>query len=100
MNFRAFRLQADLAGQFLDVPGMIERKNRSPVASFLLYWAVLSLGPLFIGLALAISTYLVSVKVFFDECNTTSVVWKLKKTRDRGAQGSLRCRVTSRESPA
>jgi membrane protein len=43
------------------------RKNRSPLASFLLYWAVLSLGPLFIGLALAISTYLVSVKVFFEE---------------------------------
>jgi membrane protein len=43
------------------------RKNRSPLASFLLYWAVLSLGPLFIGLALGISTYLVSVKLFFDE---------------------------------
>jgi membrane protein len=35
--------------------------NRSPVASFLLYWAVLSLAPVTIGLALAISTYLSSV---------------------------------------
>ncbi len=34
------------------------RKNRSAVSSFLLYWAVLGLAPLAIGLALAISTYL------------------------------------------
>jgi membrane protein len=49
------------------------RKNRSPVASFLLYWAVLSLGPLFIGLALGISTYLVSVRVLFDELDAIGV---------------------------
>ena len=36
------------------------RENRSPVSSFLLYWAVLSLAPVTIGLALAISTYLSS----------------------------------------
>lgn len=41
--------------------------NRSPVASFLLYWAVLSLGPVFIGLALGISTYLSSAAVFFED---------------------------------
>jgi membrane protein len=35
-------------------------ENRSPVSSFMLYWAVLSLGPVTIGLALAISTYLSS----------------------------------------
>ncbi len=35
-------------------------ENRSPVSSFLLYWAVLSLAPITIGLALAISTYLSS----------------------------------------
>ena len=34
------------------------RENRSAVSSFLLYWAVLGLAPLTIGLALAISTYL------------------------------------------
>jgi membrane protein len=48
-------------------------KNRSPVASFLLYWAVLSLGPMFMGLALVISTYLVSVKVFFDEFDSIGI---------------------------
>jgi membrane protein len=35
-------------------------ENRSPVSSFLLYWAVLSLTPLTIGLGLAASTYLAS----------------------------------------
>ncbi|MGL4566356.1 MAG: YihY family inner membrane protein, partial [Halioglobus sp.] len=33
-------------------------ENRGPVSSFLLYWAVLSLAPIMIGLALALSTYL------------------------------------------
>lgn len=35
-------------------------ENRSPMSSFLLYWAVLSLAPLTIGLGLAVSTYLLS----------------------------------------
>ena len=34
------------------------RKNRSPISSFLLYWAVLSLGPVLIGLALGSGAYL------------------------------------------
>jgi len=36
------------------------RENRSPLSSFLLYWAVLTLAPILIGLALAMSTYLSS----------------------------------------
>jgi membrane protein len=36
------------------------RENRSAVSSFLLYWAVLSLAPIMIGLALGLSTYLSS----------------------------------------
>lgn len=35
-------------------------ENRSPVSSFMLYWAVLSLAPVMIGLALGLSTYLSS----------------------------------------
>jgi len=42
------------------------RANRSGLSSFLLYWAILSLGPICIGLALGISTYLVSLKVIFN----------------------------------
>lgn len=36
------------------------RENRSSMSSFLLYWAVLSLAPVTVGLALGISTYLTS----------------------------------------
>jgi len=36
------------------------RENRSPVSSFLLYWAVLSLAPVTVGMGLAISTYVTS----------------------------------------
>lgn len=36
------------------------RENRRAVSSFLLYWAVLSLAPVTVGLALGISTYLSS----------------------------------------
>lgn len=34
------------------------RKNRSPIGSFLLYWAVLSLAPLLLGIGLGIQAYL------------------------------------------
>ncbi|PLW70035.1 YihY family inner membrane protein [Pseudohalioglobus lutimaris] len=43
------------------------RENRSAVSSFLLYWAVLSLAPVALGLALAISTYLASFSNVLDE---------------------------------
>ena len=42
------------------------RTNRSAVSSFLLYWAVLSLGPVLIGLAIGASTYLRIVDSFFE----------------------------------
>ena len=41
------------------------RGNRAGLSSFLRYWAILSLGPLFIGLAIGISTYLASLHVLF-----------------------------------
>jgi len=40
------------------------REHRRGVASFLIYWAVLSLGPLLLGAGLLISTYLFSLSVF------------------------------------
>jgi membrane protein len=39
------------------------RDNRSGLSSFLRYWAILSLGPLCVGLAIAISTYLASLQL-------------------------------------
>lgn len=39
------------------------RKSRRGVSSFLLYWAILSLGPLLLGSGFAISTYLASTSL-------------------------------------
>lgn len=46
------------------------RENRSGLWSFLLYWGIISLGTLLIAAAMAVSTYLVSLKVFFDQVDT------------------------------
>lgn len=43
------------------------RSQRSGLASFLRYWAVLSLGPLCIGLAIAMSTYVASLRLLLGE---------------------------------
>src|SRR5690606_27793639 len=42
------------------------KQGRKGITSFLLYWAVLSLGPLLIGAALMLSTYLASLSIFSD----------------------------------
>ena len=47
--------------------------GRRGLSSFLLYWAILSLGPLVLGVALASSTYLLSIKLFFDELDSFGV---------------------------
>lgn len=40
---------------------------RRGVSAFLLYWAVLSLGPLLIGAAIIMNTYVLSIRLFTDE---------------------------------
>ncbi len=40
---------------------------RKGLSNFLLYWAILSLGPLMLGIGLAMSTYLLSLRFFSDE---------------------------------
>lgn len=45
-------------------------RARKGIASFLLYWAVLSIGPLLLGVGLAINTYLLSLKLVFREYDT------------------------------
>ncbi|MCR6651066.1 MAG: YihY family inner membrane protein [Cellvibrionaceae bacterium] len=42
------------------------QRPRKGIASFLLYWAVLSIGPLLLGAGFAISTYLLSLKLVFN----------------------------------
>lgn len=56
------------------------RENRSPVASFVIYWAVLSLGPLSIGLALGIPSAVAAAAVFvedYDVIGATDFLLKL-----------------------
>lgn len=52
-------------------------RERKGVANFLLYWAILSLGPLLLGLALMMNTYLVSLKLFVGNHNALDWVGQL-----------------------
>jgi membrane protein len=49
------------------------REHRRGLANFLIYWAVLSLGPLLLGAGLLVSTYLFSLSVFSDVPQTLRV---------------------------
>src|SRR5690606_12563775 len=52
----------NIEGQFNQIWGV--SKLRHGMASFLLYWCVLSLGPLLLGMGFAISSYLTSLTLF------------------------------------
>lgn len=49
-------------------------RGRRGVANFLLYWAILSLGPLLLGAALAMSTYLASFRLLVGSYDSLGVV--------------------------
>jgi membrane protein len=49
-------------------------RGRRGVANFLLYWAILSLGPLLLGAALVISTYLASLRLLMGSYDAVGVV--------------------------
>ena len=52
---------------------------RKGISSFLLYWAILSLGPLLLGVALAMSTYVVSLNLLMGEYGTQGLItWVFK----------------------
>ncbi len=48
------------------------KEARRGLSSFLLYWAVLSIGPLLLGAGLVMSTYLVSLQLMVGEVNVLS----------------------------
>jgi len=50
------------------------KQGRSGLANFLLYWAVLSLGPLLLGAGIIISTYLFSLSIFSDNQQTSHIL--------------------------
>ncbi|WP_250461888.1 YihY family inner membrane protein [Microbulbifer litoralis] len=49
-------------------------RGRRGVSSFLLYWAILSLGPILLGAGLAATTYLFSQKMFLPEGDTLGLL--------------------------
>ena len=49
-------------------------RGRRGVSSFLLYWAILSLGPILLGAGLVATTYLFSQKVFLSENDTLGLL--------------------------
>jgi membrane protein len=51
----------------------VERERRG-VANFLLYWAILSLGPLLLGLAIIMKTYLIALRTFVGSYDSLSFV--------------------------
>lgn len=54
-------------------------QGRRGVANFLLYWAILSLGPLLLGVALAMSTYLASFRLLVGTYDSLGVIeWVLQ----------------------
>lgn len=54
-------------------------RGRRGMANFLLYWAIISLGPLLLGAALAMSTYLTSFQLIVGDADTLGVFrWVLR----------------------
>lgn len=58
----AYLMLVNIEGHFNQIWGV--GKLRQGLASFMLYWCVLSLGPLLLGLGFAISSYLMSLNMF------------------------------------
>ncbi len=46
------------------------KAKRSPLSIFIVYWSILSLGPLLIGVSMAVTSYLVSIPLFSDAAAT------------------------------
>ena len=50
------------------------KQARRGLSSFLLYWAVLSIGPLLLGMGMVLSTYLLSVKIMVEQYDQLGVL--------------------------
>jgi membrane protein len=53
------------------------KTRRSPLGQFIVYWSILSLGPLLIGLSMAVTSYLVSIPLFSDAAATLGLGQRL-----------------------
>lgn len=75
----AYLMLKNIERTFNTIWGVVEARKGLP--NFLLYWAVLSLGPLLLGLGLGMSTYLISLKLMVNEYDSLGVVpWFLQFT--------------------
>ena len=62
----------------LNIIWRVKRKRRF-VSKFVVYWSILSLGPLLIGVSMVVTSYLVSIPIFSDAAETLSVLDRLLK---------------------
>lgn len=67
----AYLMLTNIEKTFNDIWGV--SRARKGVSSFLLYWAVLTIGPLLLGTGIGINTYLLSLKLFFKEHDALGV---------------------------
>lgn len=68
----AYLMMKNIEKSFNDIWGVLEA--RKGLSNFLLYWAVLSLGPLLLGAGLVMSTYLLSMRLTVAEYDSFGIV--------------------------
>ena len=68
----AYFMLANIEKNFNAVWGIV--RGRRGISKFLLYWAILTLGPLLLGMGLAMSTYLASLRLFMDSNQTLGML--------------------------
>jgi len=53
------------------------RRQRSPLSRFMVYWSILSLGPLLMGLSVAATSYLLSLPLFTEDAQVAGLTQRL-----------------------
>ena len=53
------------------------KSKRSPLSLFIVYWSILSLGPLLIGVSIAVTSYLVTIPLLSDAAETLGIGGRL-----------------------
>jgi membrane protein len=74
--FAALLLMAEIERALNDIWHV--RRRRRALSSFLVYWAVLSLGPVLIGISLAMTSYLVSLPFFSHTAGLSAKTWMFR----------------------
>lgn len=73
----AYLMLKNIEKNFNRIWGVVQ--GRKGLSNFLLYWAVLSVGPLLLGIGLAMSTYVISLKLLVTEIDPLAVApWVFK----------------------